>query len=170
VHIHSLSYSPSQTGDAVTVSCTSTYGTCDLDPKGVTLTIKAPENLYTDGKVKTATLEGLDAFNAATGKSIAATDIKYAGRGTTTYAESDTAPTNAGKYTAKITVEGKTSSVNYDIGVKRPCFARPSNPARTGLEGVTKWGLLTPISFLEADHFHVISPLFQMIGEISWRY
>ena len=47
---------------------------------------------------------------------VAATDIKYVGRDGTTYTESATAPTNVGKYTASITVESKTASVEYEIG------------------------------------------------------
>ncbi len=112
-HTHDFNYS--STDKTITATCGNTG--CDLTDSKVTLTITSP-TLTTygqTGKSAAATLTGLDAFNAATGKSIAATDIKYAGRGTTTYAESDTAPTNAGKYTAKITVEGKTATVDYEI-------------------------------------------------------
>ena len=67
-----------------------------------------------------ATLNGLEAFNTATSKTIAATEIKYVGRDGTTYTESATAPTDAGKYTAKITVEGQTASVDYEIDKAQP--------------------------------------------------
>ena len=77
------------------------------------------------GKSAAATLTGLEAFNTVTGKSIAATDIKYVGRAGTTYTESTTAPTDAGKYAAKITLTGVktsagdnksvTASVDYEI-------------------------------------------------------
>ena len=117
-HTHQWSYAAG-TGDGadtITATCADTDGGHGT-PKTATLTIAAPTlTTYGDtGKSEAATLTGLEAFNTATGKTIAATEIKYAGRGTTTYAESDTAPTNAGKYTAKITVEGKTATVDYEI-------------------------------------------------------
>ncbi len=46
--------------------------------------------------------------------------IKYVGRAGTNYGENTTAPTNAGKYTASITVEGKTASVDYEIAKATP--------------------------------------------------
>lgn len=73
-----------------------------------------------EGISANATLTGLDDFNTTTGKTIAATDIKYVGRDGTNYEENATAPTNAGKYTAKITVEEKTASVNYEIDKAQP--------------------------------------------------
>ena len=62
-----------------------------------------------------ATLEGLAAFNKATGLNISESDITYAGRDGTNYASSKTAPTAAGKYTASITVGGVFASVDYSI-------------------------------------------------------
>ena len=100
--------------DTITATC-GTSG-CTLTDSKTTLTIAAP--LHTavgDGKTPAATLTGLTDFNTATGKSIAATDIKYVGKDGTAYAESTTAPTTEGKYTAKITVEGVTASVDYEI-------------------------------------------------------
>ncbi|SFQ52419.1 CopC domain-containing protein, partial [Lachnospiraceae bacterium XBB1006] len=78
-----------------------------------------------------ATLTGLSDFNAATGKNVAATDIKYVGRNNTTYVESSTAPTNAGDYTAKITVEEKTASVEYTIAKGNPTANAPTGLTAT---------------------------------------
>ena len=113
VHDHSFAYSA--TGATITATCSA--GDCNLTDNKVMLTIVKPtlETYGETGKSAEATLEGLEAFNAATGKAIAATAIRYVGRDGTTYAESQTAPTDEGKYTAKITVEEVTASVNYEI-------------------------------------------------------
>ena len=114
-HTHDFTYSA--TGATITATCGSEDG-CPLASSGykTTLTIAAPTLTTYDGTGDAAaTLTGLDAFKTATGKTIAATEIKYVGRDGTSYAESTTAPTNAGKYTAKITVESKTASVDYEI-------------------------------------------------------
>ena len=111
-HTHSFSYSAS--GDTVTATCTADGCT---DPAfSAALTITAP-TLTTYGGTgdAAATLTGLDDFNAATEKTVSATDILYVGRNDTAYTESATAPTAAGQYTAKLTVEGQTAQVDYEI-------------------------------------------------------
>ena len=109
---HNFTYSVS--GATITATCSESY--CTLLNNKAELTIVAPEltTFGETGKSASATLGGLEAFDTSTGKGIAQTDIMYAGRDGTTYAESADAPTNAGKYTAKITVEGQTASVDYD--------------------------------------------------------
>ena len=114
-HEHSFTYSA--TGEKIVATCSANG--CTLTNQQAVLTIVKP-TLKTYGQTgegisEKATLTGLEAFNTATRKTIAVTNIKYVGRDGTTYAESTTAPTNAGKYTAKITVEGKTASVDYEI-------------------------------------------------------
>ncbi|MBE5851261.1 MAG: hypothetical protein E7298_14225, partial [Lachnospiraceae bacterium] len=112
-HTHSFTYSA--TGATITATCSNTDD-CPLTDSKATLTIVAPTlSTYGGTGDAAATLTGLEAFNSATGKTIATTDIKYVGRDTTTYAESITAPTDAGKYTAKITVEEMTATVDYEI-------------------------------------------------------
>ena len=126
-HTHSFTYSAS--GATITASCGADGCTLPASSAGAgdhvaTLTIGAPTLTYVgqtgDGISANATLTGLEDFNTATGKTIAATDIKYVGRDGTSYAESGTAPTNAGKYTAKITVEEKTARVDYEIDKATP--------------------------------------------------
>lgn len=118
-HTHNFTYS----ADGPTITATCSAEGCPLPPSTeggndhvAKLSLVAP-TLTTYGGTgdATATLDGVNAFNTATGKTIATTDIKYVGRGSTTYEESSTAPTNAGTYTAKITVEEKTASLNYEI-------------------------------------------------------
>ena len=115
-HTHDFTYSAD--GDTITATCGAEGCTLNdgQDNHTATLTIAAP-TLTTYGGTgdAAATLTGLDAFNSATGKTIAATDIKYAGRDSTTYAESTSAPTDAGTYTAFLTVESVTASVDYEI-------------------------------------------------------
>jgi hypothetical protein len=134
-HTHSFTYS----ADGATITATCTAAGCDLPPstEGGTdhvakLSLVAP-TLTTYGGTgdATATLDGVAAFNTATGKTIATTDIKYVGRGSTTYAESSTAPTNAGTYTAKITVEEKTASLNYEIAKANPTANAPTGLTAT---------------------------------------
>lgn len=111
-HTHSFSYSAS----GVTITATCSSDGCGLTDKKATLTIVSPtRTTYGDTGDAAATLTGLTDFNTATNKTVAVGDIKYVGRDGTTYSESTTAPTDAGKYTAKITIEDKTASVDYEI-------------------------------------------------------
>ncbi len=107
-HTHSFTYSAS--GAVITATC-DTDG-CGLTDEKATLTLTAPTLTTYDetGKSAVATLNGLDAFKAATSLNVAETDIKYVGRDGTNYAESTKAPTNAGKYTAKSTLSGVKTS------------------------------------------------------------
>jgi len=112
-HTHSFEYSAS--GDTVTATCTGAH-VCTLTDSKVELSIVKPElETFGESGDSAATLSGTDAFNSATGLNISASDIKYTGRGDTEYSESSTAPTATGTYTAKITVEGQTASVDYSI-------------------------------------------------------
>jgi hypothetical protein len=111
-HTHSFSYSAS--GATITATCSADG--CGLTDKKATLTIVSPtRTTYGGTGDAAATLTGLTDFNTATNKTVAVGDIKYVGRDGTTYSESTTAPTDAGKYTAKITIEGKTACVDYEI-------------------------------------------------------
>ena len=113
-HTHSFTYSAD--GAKITATCGNTGCTLTAKP---TLTIVKPtlETYGQTGKSAVATLTGLDAFNTATSLNVAETDIKYVGRDGTSYTESATAPTNAGKYTAKITLSGVKTSVGDNQSV-----------------------------------------------------
>ncbi|MBQ3689021.1 MAG: T9SS type A sorting domain-containing protein [Bacteroidales bacterium] len=109
-HTHNFTYSAS--GSTITATCSEEN--CSLTDNKVSLTIVAPE-MTVSGTAKNAnaTLTGLEEFNSATGLTVDAADIKYVNRDGGN--ETSTAPTSAGQYTAKITVEGQTASVDYEI-------------------------------------------------------
>jgi len=122
-HTHAFTYSAS--GATITASCGADG--CDLT-SAPTLTIVKP-TLTTygqtgDGISASATLTGLEDFNTATGKTVAATDIKYykatKGEGGV-YTKGDEittgAPTGAGDYLAEITVSGVKTSEGEDKSV-----------------------------------------------------
>ncbi len=119
-HTHAWSYSA--TGETITAVCTDG---CDYEGTDIQLTIVKPANLTYDGVPAKATLSATSIAGQST-----LPDIKYIGRGSTSYAESTTAPTGAGTYTAKITIGGKTASVDYEIAKAIPNVTWPS-----GLEG-----------------------------------
>lgn len=115
-HAHSFGYSAS--GNKLTVTC-SNPDNKHVGPLSSSMYIEAPaKTQYGDGKDAKATLDGVADFNdfiIATNNTYSASNIKYVGRGSTSYAESSTAPTAAGTYTAKITVGGATAKVDYTI-------------------------------------------------------
>lgn len=109
-HVHNFTY------EASDAELTATCPNCADYGDGITLTIVAPEKaICEDDKTETATLDGLSDFVAATGLKITEDDIVYAGTGSTTYAESSTAPTAAGTYKASLTAGGETIFVEYEI-------------------------------------------------------
>ena len=110
-HEHSFTYTASDS--TITAACADGCP-AGLDESGVTLTIIAPEKTqYNDGKTAAAALDGLADFNKATSKTISASDVTY--EGVDNDYTGTTAPTTAGTYKAKITVEEKTASVQYTI-------------------------------------------------------
>ena len=116
VHNHG-NFSYTSSGASITATCNAE--SCSQPAYTKTLTIVKPElTTYGGAENANATLNGLADFNTATGNTILETDIKYIGRGTTTYEESSSAPTSAGDYTAKITVGTATAEVDYTIAHK----------------------------------------------------
>ena len=109
-HTHNFTY----TAEGATITATCSVENCTLTDNKVSLTIVAPE-MTVSGTTKNAnaTLTGLEEFNSVTGLAVDAANIKYVNRDKGT--ETSTAPTSAGQYTAKITVEGQTASVDYEI-------------------------------------------------------
>ena len=103
IHRHSFTYAAE--GATITATCGENAGTCDLTDKKVSLTLKAPAKTKDiDDNSAEATFDSaeLAAFNQATKLNVSTQNITYVGRGDTTYAESSTAPTEAGTYTAKV--------------------------------------------------------------------
>ncbi|MBO6113681.1 MAG: Ig-like domain-containing protein [Lachnospiraceae bacterium] len=119
-HIHDFTYSPGSEDDTIIATCSNEDDRCGLDDGNgnhtISLKINLPErSVYDDTESASATLTGLEAFNNATGKNVSVSDIKYKGRDGTSYSESTSAPTDAGKYTASIAVEDVTAYVDYEI-------------------------------------------------------
>ena len=115
-HTHDFNYSVN--GATITATCAEGCPAGYDNANKPTLTIVAPElNVYGGTGSEKATLDGLDAFNAATGKTIAATNIKYykATKDGTTYTKTGdalaAAPTNAGDYVAEIMLPVSTAKI-----------------------------------------------------------
>ena len=104
-HQHSWEYIVSQDGTTITEHCTAEN--CGLpEGNGGSVIIKAPaDNLIYDGKGKAAVLEK----NLISGVTVS--DITYTKGGTAITGT----PTDAGTYTAAVTVEGQTATVQYTI-------------------------------------------------------
>ncbi len=104
----------------------------------IDLVIKAPEDgdiVCGDGDSAKATLDGTDNFNVALGKTgdeekVSASQIKYYDAN----GELKAAPTAKGNYTAKITVDGVTAAVGYEITKEDPVITAPvaTSPEYTG--------------------------------------
>ena len=113
-HQHSWAYTAS--GATITASCTDT--TC-TSPNGGSVTIAAPTELTYSGEVKPATVTASSDWQGPAASGIAISYIK-----TGTYGpeklENDALPTNAGTYTASITLGEATASVTYTIGKATP--------------------------------------------------
>ncbi len=115
VHIHSFTYSAS--GAAITANCTATGCTLDDGTEQhnhtVKLTLSASDATYTGSAYAGAGLSGTAVWTAA---GLTAPTIEYAGRGRTSYVKSTIAPTDAGTYTASITVDtDKTATADFSI-------------------------------------------------------
>ncbi|MCR5685696.1 MAG: leucine-rich repeat protein [Lachnospiraceae bacterium] len=110
-HVHSFDYSAS--GATVTAACSSTVSSCGLTDGRVTLTISAADATYNGSAYTGAVIADKAAW---TSLGLTVPVIEYAGRGQTSYTKSTTAPTDAGTYTASITVDtDKTATVDFEI-------------------------------------------------------
>ncbi|MBQ6348512.1 MAG: hypothetical protein IJI71_13310, partial [Clostridia bacterium] len=102
-HEHAFTYTA--TGAIITATCANSDGSCNLTDHKATLTINAPTSLTYDGTEKAATVTG-----AIPG--VTTPEITYTKKGDASFTGT---PTAAGAYTASITVEGVTASVEYTI-------------------------------------------------------
>ena len=115
-HDHSFTYSAS--GATLTATCSNTDGNCTLDDgteqhnHAVKLTLSATDASYTGSAYTGASLSDTTAW---TGAGLIVPTIEYAGRGSTSYAKSTTAPTAAGTYTASITAGEEPATANFTI-------------------------------------------------------
>lgn len=108
-HRHSWQYIVSQDGTTITEHCTAEN--CGLpEGNGGSVIIKAPaDNLIYDGKGKAAVLEN----TLISGVSVS--EIAYTKDGTAITGT----PTDAGTYTAAVTVGGEKAKVQYTIAQSR---------------------------------------------------
>ena len=113
-HQHSWTYTAS--GATITASCTDT--TC-TSPNGGSVTIKAPDELTYSGEGKPATVTASSDWQGPAASGITISYIKTGMYGPETL-ENGELPTNAGTYTASITMGSATASVTYTIGKATP--------------------------------------------------
>ena len=107
-HTHVWTYTADDNEDTITATC----GKCTQKPE-IKLTTTDAE--YTGSGYTGVTITGVDSFTNATGATVTTT---YEGRDGTTY-NSDTPPTDVGKYTVKVTVTSGTNTytVNKDFEI-----------------------------------------------------
>ncbi len=108
IHQHDWTYTVSADGKTISAACTAN-GCPNTD--GGSVTVSAASAPY-DRTAKTATVTASDDWQ---GTAVDSITVTYKGVNGTTYAESTTAPTNAGTYTASITLGGQTASTEYEI-------------------------------------------------------
>ena len=129
-HQHSWTYTAS--GATITASCTDT--TC-TSPNGGSVTIKVPAELTYSGEGKPATVTASSDWQGPAASGITISYIK-----TGKYIqqlENGALPTNAGTYTASITVGEATASVKYTI--------QKANPV------VTEWPTLSAPVYVNSE-------------------
>lgn len=112
-HQHSWTYTAS--GATITASCTDT--TC-TSPNGGSVTIAAPAELTYSGESKPATVTASSDWQGPAASGITISYIKSGKY--IQQLENGALPTNAGEYTASITVGEATASVTYTIGKATP--------------------------------------------------
>lgn len=112
-HQHSWTYTSS--GATITASCTDT--TC-TSPNGGSVTIKAPTELTYSGEAKPATVTASSDWQGPAASEITISYIKSGKY--IQQLENGALPTNAGTYTASITLGEATASVTYTIGKATP--------------------------------------------------
>lgn len=129
LHEHSWTYTAS--GATITATCTATGCTLDNKTGGSYTIVKPLHEVYGDGKEVDATIT----VAAAAGVTLPdAGSITYAKGGTAL----DTAPVDAGEYTASITLGGVTAKVTFKI-------AKADAPAPSGLTGYVGKALSTVV-------------------------
>lgn len=131
-HTHgAFTYSVENDNKTLVATC-GNAGTCDLVDKKVSITIAAPANLEYDGTVKAATISGAEEWKTATGNE--APTISY-----------NAEPKTVGTYTASITVDEVTASVEFTIVKGNPVYSVPTH--LTAKYGQTLADVVLPAGF-----------------------
>ncbi|MBQ9587026.1 MAG: hypothetical protein IJR26_04100, partial [Bacteroidales bacterium] len=121
-HTHDFTYSAE--GDTITATCQNDG--CDLTDNKVTLKIVPTTNLYAnDGTSKEASLEGLEAYNAATGMNLSTSNIAYyKSGGSVSISRIQNGTIGTGTYEARIAYNGtdnfgnKVAKVSFTVTLK----------------------------------------------------
>lgn len=114
-HTHSFTYEAGTEDNAntITAKCTSDCTTPSYYNPGIAIKIIASDATYTGSAYTGASIDGYP--NPQPDNLADEPTIYYVGTGTTSYAESTTAPTDAGTYKAQITWGGQTVSAAFTI-------------------------------------------------------
>ena len=150
-HEHNWTYTKSSDGKTITASCDAVNCPSNGEGGSVTITAPAGEPLTYDGKAKAATLVG----KFTNGESNP--EISYTDKDNNLL---DAAPTDAGSYTASITVGGETASVTYEIAKATPkaddfTFTAPS---LLTYDGTAKFATIKTLEGING------------MGEFTWKY
>ena len=126
-HEHSFTYSSSN--GTITATCNGA-GICNLTDNKVSFTLTAPTSLVYDGTDKKATLEGVDAFNAATGLNVSANDIVYNYKAKSSDSSTVVTETkNAGIYQALYTLQTDFPrpfvGITFTVAKANPTYEAP---------------------------------------------
>ena len=133
-HEHSFTYSVSG-GATITATCNGA-GTCNLTDNKVSFALTAPTSLVYNGTDKKATLEGVAAFNAATGMNVSADDIVYNYKAKSSdSAVVVTETKNAGIYQALYTLQTDFPrpfvGISFTIAKANPTYTAPTGVTAT---------------------------------------
>lgn len=124
-HQHSWTYT--ENGNEIKAYCSNKVMTvadeCDFQgvDNALTLTLTANNMTYSGNPYNQATKT--ENISTVTGASLI---IQYIGRDGTVYNESETAPTNVGKYTAIVSVGGATATADFEITKINPTYTAPT--------------------------------------------
>ena len=148
VHTHDWKYSVS--GKKLEAYCAAegcASETSETEKK--TFTIAAADSTYSGHAY-----DGLNSIVAEISDFTGQTpSVIYTGRGNTSYAESETAPTNAGTYTAKVSIGDKTISTDFTINKRVAEITWSKNPTYNGNEQTVT---ATVSNAVDGDNFNII--------------
>ena len=126
VHKHKWNYTQSEDRKTINATCTAA-GCPATNGNGGSVTIVEPTNLTYDGSVKEATVRASDDW---LGKAVNKITITYTDKDDV---ELEGAPTDAGEYTASITLGDAIASVTYEIAKATPTAGDFTFTAPSGL-------------------------------------
>ena len=142
-HTHDWIYTLYETDNKISAYCSIGGADCNRaggPAVGVKITLDAPDAEADGAAYDDATITGLEAFNTETGNSLSTADIEYYDEAGTTKLAA--APSEAGKYMAKITVYNDNTPVTASDPFEITAATTPNvpnNPAPTAPAGKDNW-------------------------------